>query len=151
MRPAVCLRIASALTLVHGLTHTIGGVFGKTDPGPMQAAVSAMQADTFPVLGITRSFWGFHLGFGLAITMFLTMEAVVFWQFSLLTQSEVARLRPVIATFTAGYVVFAAISYRFFFWPPVVAELLIAGCLGMTFFASSDRAIAGDQPRRMAA
>ncbi len=131
MKPGVFLRIASVLTFVHALTHTVGGVFGKPEPGAMQAAVAAMQANTFPAMGFMRSYWDFHMGFGLAITLFLTMEAVVFWQLSLLTKAELVRLRPVLFTFAAGYLLFAVLSYRYFFWAPVVVELLIAGCLGM--------------------
>ena len=136
MRPAGFLRIASVLTFLHGLGHTIGGVFGKPEPGPMQAAVSAMQADTFPVMGFTRSFWDFHVGFGLSITVFLAIEAVVFWQLSLLKRPELARLRPVLATFVLGNVVLAVLSSYYFFWQPVIGELLITVCVAMAFLAA---------------
>ena len=126
----------SVLTFFQGLGHTIGGVFGKPEPGPMQAAVSAMQADTFPVMGFTRSFWDFHVGFGLSITVLLAMEAVVFWQFSLLKRPELARLRPVLATLALANVVLAVLSFYYFFWQPVVGELLIAICVAMAFVAA---------------
>jgi hypothetical protein len=32
-KPVVFLRIASVLTLIHAVLHTIGGVFGSVDPG----------------------------------------------------------------------------------------------------------------------
>jgi hypothetical protein len=33
MKPAIFLRIAAALTFIHAVLHTIGGVFGKVPPG----------------------------------------------------------------------------------------------------------------------
>ena len=41
-KPVVFLRIASVLTLIHAVLHTIGGVFGSVDPGTPAVAVAAM-------------------------------------------------------------------------------------------------------------
>ena len=41
MRSVIFLRIASALTLVHAVLHTIGGVFGGVPPA-VQPVVTAM-------------------------------------------------------------------------------------------------------------
>ena len=38
MKPVAFLRIASVLTLIHSILHTIGGVFGKPDPGASATA-----------------------------------------------------------------------------------------------------------------
>ena len=130
MKPTIFLRIASALTLIHSIMHTIGGVFGK--PVPAAAGVVAtMQATRFPVFGVTRSYADFYKGMGLGITIFLTAEAVVFWLLSSLIRTEGARLRPILAVFMIGYLVFALNSYLFFFSLPVIVELLIALCLAM--------------------
>jgi hypothetical protein len=63
--------------------------------------------------------------------VFLTAEAVVFWQLSSLVKENSLRLRPVLVTFLAAYLGLAVVSYRYFFAAPVITELLIAGCLGM--------------------
>ena len=86
MKPVIYLRIASALMLLHAVLHTIGGVFGKPQPGPQQAAVTAMKLNQFPLMGAIRSFWGFYRGFGLGITIFLMALAVVLWQLSSLAR-----------------------------------------------------------------
>jgi len=131
MKPVVFLRIASVLTLIHSVLHTIGGVFGKPDPGAAATAWAAMKANEFAVFGTTRSYFEFYRGLGLGITIFLTAEAIVFWQLGTLAKGEAARLRPVIATFMIAYLVFAANSYEYFFFMPVITEILIAACLGM--------------------
>jgi len=136
MKPAIFLRMASVLTLIHAALHTIGGVFGKAAPGPQQAAVAAMQSNTFLIMGLTRSFWSFYRGMGLGITISMTAEAIVFWQLSSLAKTGSYRLRPIYATFSVAYLAFAANSSQFFFPPPVVAEILIALCLAMAIVTS---------------
>ena len=130
MKPVIFLRTASVLTFIHAVLHTIGGVFGKPAPGAQQAVVSVMKATTFPVMGATRSFWDFHMGLGLAVSIFLTAEAIVFWQLALLAKTDALRLRPILITFTVAYLVFAVVSWKYFFPPPVITEVMIALCLG---------------------
>jgi hypothetical protein len=117
------------LTLVHSALHTIGGVFGATPPGPASVARAAMEANRFPFLGPMRSFWDFHMGMGLSVTVFLTMEAIVFWLLGSVVRRDGAALRPVLAVFALGYFAFALISMRYFFPGAWGMELAIALCL----------------------
>ena len=136
MKPVIYLRIASALTLLHAVLHTIGGVFGKPQPGPQQAAVTAMKLNQFPLMGAIRSFWGFYRGFGLGITIFLLAVAVVLWQLSSLARTDSHRLMGIYWTLAVAFLLMAANSYVYFFPPPVIAELLIAICLIGAIFTS---------------
>ncbi len=131
MNTKVFLRLASVLTLIHAILHTIGGVFGKPMPGVASMVATTMQANPFPVLGVVRSYAQFYRGFGLGITIFLTVDALVFWMLGSLAATEGARLRPILWVFMLGYLAFAVNSYLYFFLGPVIAELLIALCLGM--------------------
>jgi hypothetical protein len=151
MRTVLFLRIASVLTLIHAVLHTIGGVFGGAAPGPQQAAVTAMQVNQFPVMGVTRTFWDFYMGLGLAGSVSMTVEAVVFWQLSSLAKTDALRLRPVLATFLIGFLGVAVVSYRYFFVAPVIVEVLIALCLGLAIaYAKQRTAAAGFEPRAVA-
>jgi len=129
MKPTLFLRIASVLTLIHAVAHTVGGVFGAPAPGIQQATVQVMKASQFPVMGLMRTYWDFYFGMGLAVSIFLLAEAVVFWQLGSLAKTDAHRLRPVLATFSFAYLLLAVNSYTYFFPPPVVVEILIAGCL----------------------
>jgi hypothetical protein len=131
MRTVLFLRIASVLTLVHAVLHTIGGVFGGAAPGAQQAAVTAMQINQFQVMGVTRTFWDFYMGLGLAGSVSMTVEAVVFWQLGSLAKTDALRLRPILATFLIGFLGVAVVSYRYFFVAPVITEILIVLCLGL--------------------
>ena len=137
MKPVLWLRLASVLTFIHALLHTIGGVFGKPAPGPQQAAVTAMKANAFPAMGNIRTLWDFHMGLGLGITIFLTVEAVVFWQLGSLAKIDAHGLRGIFATFMVGYLVFAVDSYRYFFLGPVITEIAIAASLALAMVAAT--------------
>lgn len=133
MKATMWLRIASVLTLIHAVLHTVGGVFGKTPPGPASVAVAAMQANHFVFMGATRTFWDFHIGMGLAVTVFLTVEGIVFWLLGGVVKTDGPRLRPVLAVFAVGYLAFAAVSVAYFFTFAAVMEVCIAACLGMAW------------------
>lgn len=135
MKPVVFLRIASVLTLTHAALRTIGGVFGKPAPG-VAAMVAATMRMRFPALGAMRSYSDFYLGMGLAVSIFLTVEAIAFWLLASMAKSDAMRLRPLLAIFLLGYVALAVNSYMFFFAAPVVVELLIAGCIGGAIFTA---------------
>jgi hypothetical protein len=136
MKPVFFLRIASVLTLIHAALHTIGGVFGKPAPGVQAATLLVMKANQFPLMGATRSFWDFYLGMGLCVSIFLTVEALVFWLLGSLAKTQGRELRPILATFAAGYLALAVNSHQFFFFGPVVAEIIIAACLGMAILTA---------------
>jgi uncharacterized membrane protein YjdF len=140
MKPVVFLRIASVLTFIHAVLHTIGGVFGKVPPGPAAVAVEAMKTNQFLLMGHMRSFWDFHRGFGLGFTIFLTAEAVLFWQLGSLAKTDPQRLRPIMATFLVAYTVLAMNSYTYFFLAPVITEILIAACLASAIVAAKPQA-----------
>jgi hypothetical protein len=139
MRPVIYLRAASLLTLLHAVLHTIGGVFGKPDPGPQQVAVAAMKANQFPLMGVTRSYWSFYMGMGLTASIFLTIVAIVLWQLSSLAKTDACRLRPICMSFLLAFLLLAVNSSIYFFPAPVFVELLIAICLAMAIFASRPR------------
>ncbi len=136
MKATIWLRVAAVLTLIHSILHTVGGVFGKTPAGPASVALAAMQANHFLFMGVTRTFWDFSRGMGLAVTIFLTMEAVVFWLLASLVKVDGPRLRPVLAIFALGYVAFAVDSMVYFFPFAAVVEVCIAACLTLAWTAA---------------
>jgi hypothetical protein len=136
MKPVIFIRIAAVLTFIHAVLHTIGGVFGTADPGPAAVAVAAMKANQFLLMGNTRSYWDFYMGMGLGATISLTMESIVLWFLASLARTHAEKLRPILLTFAAGYLVFAVNSWRYFFIGPVIAEILMAACLIMAVAAA---------------
>jgi len=142
MKPTIFLRIASALTLVHAILHTIGGVFGKPGPGAAAVAFAAMQSNQFLVMGLTRTYADFYRGMGLAGTISMTAESIVFWQLGSLAKTHALRLRPILATFAIAYMALAVNSSFYFFLGPVITEILIALCLGLAIATAKQPQVA---------
>ena len=128
-KPVVFLRIAAVLTFIHAILHTIGGVFGRAEPGAATIAVQAMKANEFLLMGHIRSYWAFYRGLGLGLTIFLTAESIIFWQLASLAKTDARSVRPLLVTFAAAYALFAVNSYTYFFIGPVIAEVLIVASL----------------------
>ena len=135
MRPTACLRAASILTLIHAITHTIGGVFGDPPAGAGEIAAAAMKVNRFLIMGNMRSYWAFYRGMGMAVTIFLVVEALVFWLLGNIIRDSDADLRDILVCFVIGYLALAANSIRYFFAAPVIVELLIAACLVMAIIS----------------
>ena len=131
--------------MIHSALHTIGGVFGKPSPGVAAATLAIMKSNAFDVLGVTRTYADFLRGMGLAVTVFLTVEGIVFWQLGTLAKTDALRLRPILATFLVAYLAMAVNAYRYIFLGPVITEILIAACLGMAIVTSkaAERASVG--------
>lgn len=136
MKPTLFLRIASVLTLIHAMLHTIGGVFGKPGPGAAAVAFAAMQSNQFLLMGLPRSYADFYRGLGLFVTIALTFEAIVFWQLGSLAKTDAHRLRPILAAFAIAYLALAVNSWFYFFLGPVIAEFFIALCLCLAIYTA---------------
>ena len=139
-KPVVFLRVASVLTLVHAVLHTIGGVFGSVNPGPAAVAVAAMKVNQFLVMGNMRSYWDFYFGLGLALSISMTAEGILMWQLASWARTDARRLRPIMATFLVAYLAIAVNSNAHFFIAPVVFEILIAGCFGAAIATAKEKA-----------
>jgi hypothetical protein len=134
MKAKIFLRVASVLTLIHAILHTIGGVFGKPDPGPSSTVWEVMQSVHFPVFGMDRTYFQFYRGLGLGITIALTCDALVFWFLASLTSTAGPKLRPVLWVFACAYLAFSLNSFLYFFLLPVLFELIIVACIVAAIF-----------------
>ncbi|PYY03415.1 MAG: hypothetical protein DMG64_08005 [Acidobacteria bacterium] len=95
MKPTLFLRIASLLTLIHCILHTIGGVLAGPKHGAEEASViETMKPRRFDVMGSMRSYWDFFFGYGLFITLALLVQAVLFWQLARVMKTNSALAKP---------------------------------------------------------
>ena len=138
MKPARFLRIASVLSLIHGVLHTVGGVLGKPRHGTEEIAViEAMKSHRFDFMGSLRSYWDFFFGYGLFVAISLLMQSILLWQLSSLIRKDGASMRSVIALLFVSWIATAIVSWSYFFAAPAVTELLIAACLAVAFFTAA--------------
>jgi hypothetical protein len=128
------LRAASALTLVHAVLHTLGGLLkAPTHGGAEIAVLNTMQGFQFDFMGSLRSYWDFYLGFGLFVTLGLVLQAVLLWQLAPLARKEPQLARPFLATLLASFIVMMVLSWRYFFVAPLVFEGVIASLIASAY------------------
>jgi hypothetical protein len=132
------LRVAAVLSLLHCIGHTIGGVFSVDAPlGTKEGAVvAAMKSNQFDVMGATRSYWDFFIGYGLTISVFALVQAVVLWQLAGLAKTDPRQMRPIIAAFLLANIGFVILAWRYFFIPPFVGSVLTTIVLGLAWVSA---------------
>ena len=134
MKSSIALKIAAVLTLIHAVLHTVGGLFSSPDHGAEEINVlNTMKSFQFDFMGSMRSYWDFYFGFGLNVTLFLLLEAVLLWQLASLSKSDPAKARPFMLTLLAAFVVMMVLSWRYFFIAPLVFEGVIAVLIGVSY------------------
>ncbi len=143
MKPTILLRVASILTLIHAVLHTIGGVFGEPKHGSEEVAVvETMKAHQFMVMGSPRTYWDFFFGYGLILSVYLLVQGVLFWQLGEIAKTQPKLIRPILVLFILSFCASTIIAGRYFFMAPVVTEGIIALCLVGAYVTAGARTAA---------
>lgn len=137
-------RLATYLLLFFAVAHTAGGLFGQREGGAEAEAVfRAMKVVKFPMMGATCSWYGFWLGFGLLVTVFLLFAAAITWQLDRLGRERRRPFLPIAWALFASMVVTAGLSWAYFFAPPGITSTLVAILVGVECVRDSRAASGG--------
>ena len=126
MHPSLFYRIAAVLLLLFDAGHTIG--FPWSDP-KWGVDLGSMQSTHFYVLGFSRTYWDFYVGFGLFVSVFLLLAVVLAWQLGSLPPESLVLMRGTAWAFALGFVAITVLSWKYFFIIPIVFSLVITLCL----------------------
>ena len=128
LKASLFYRIAAVLLLLFDIGHTVG--FLQHDPEwKVDSLIGSMKSIHFDVQGFSRSYWDFFVGFGLFVTVFLLLAAVVAWQLGRLDAETLTRVRGIGWSLALGFVVLTFLSFRYFFILPLIFSIVIAVCL----------------------
>ena len=130
MKPFVTLRVASGLSFLFALGHTLGARRSWSPVGDNEV-LQAMRSVQFRVGGLSRSFLDFYLGFGFLLSVYLLLQAVLLWMLAGLARSNPDAARPFVLAFTAASVAITVLSWRFLFPVPTVFAAVLAICIGL--------------------
>lgn len=119
-------RIASVLILLFDLGHTSG--YPWSDP-KWGVDLHTIQTTHFDVLGSSRTYWDFYIGFGLFVTVFFLLAAVLAWQLGSLSEESRTRLRATEWTLVLCFAALDVLNWRYFFIIPIVFSSAITVCL----------------------
>src|SRR5712675_495325 len=126
MRASVFYRIAAVLLLLFEAGHTSG--FPWSDPR-WGVDLGAMQSTHFHIMGFSRTYWDFYVGFGLFVSAFLLLAVVLAWQLGGLPPESLARMRGTAWTFAFCFAAITVLAWKYFFILPILFSLAITLCL----------------------
>jgi hypothetical protein len=126
MTTRVLYRIAAVLILLFDLGHSAG--FPWSDP-KWGVDVGPMRSSHFNVLGFSRTYWDFYVGFGLFITVFLLLAAMLAWQLGSLAAQTLTLMRLTAWALAACFAAVTVLSWMYFFIIPIAFGVAITVCL----------------------
>jgi len=130
MKATLLYRIAAVLLILFAAGHTIGFLKFKP-PTPEAAAVwDAMNHVHFQVGRASFSYGGFYIGFGLFATAYLLFSAFLAWYLGGLAATNRQAIGALGWAFFMLQLASLALSWSYFFLPPVVLSALVAACTG---------------------
>jgi hypothetical protein len=136
------LRIAAVFALLFALGHTMGGPWTPTTEPRAVSVVGAMKSVSFDVVGSSRSYWDFYYGFGVSISVYLFTLAILLWLLATLARTQAAAVRPFVAVLLVCYAASGFVTWRYFFWVPLVMSVAIVICLALALWTSRRRVAA---------
>ncbi|HYW74778.1 MAG TPA: hypothetical protein VE961_27375 [Pyrinomonadaceae bacterium] len=119
-------RIAAVLILLFDLGHSAG--FPWSDP-KWGVDLGPMRSSHFNVLGFSRTYWDFYVGFGLLESAFLLLAAVLAWQLGSLPAAAFPVMRWTAWALAGCFAVVTVLSWMYFFTIPIVFGAAITVCL----------------------
>ena len=110
----------------------MGAMDAWSPPGETEV-LRSMRAFQFDVMGATRTYWHFYVGFGLYITVLLLLQAVLLWQLASLVRVDPGRVRPLLGTLSVAGVAGTVVVSAFIFAVPALFSLVCTACLVLAF------------------
>jgi len=126
MKASALYKIAAVLLLLFDAGHTSG--FPWSDPN-WRVDLGSMRSTHFYVMGLSRTYWDFYIGFGLFVSVFLLLAVVLAWQLGSLPPESLALMRGTAWTFALCFVAITVLSWKYFFVIPIVFSIITALCL----------------------
>lgn len=135
-------RVATFLLLIFCASHTIGGLLTYHDYGLAgNSVLASMKLVHFDFFGSDCTFYGFHMGFGLMVSVFLVVTAAITWTLGnprvRMNPIVVREMRPIVWTLLVAYTGMTLISWKYFFIGPFSLSAAITLLIGRGFLKSS--------------
>ena len=119
-------RIAAVLILLFDVGHSAS--LPWSDPG-WKVDLGPMRSSRFDVLGFSRTYWDFYVGFGLFVSLFLLLAAILAWQLGSLPPQALRNMRWTRWALATSFAAVAVLSCLYFFIVRVAFGVMITVCL----------------------
>jgi hypothetical protein len=136
LKPVILLRIAAVLMFIHLAGHTMGMLQGPSHGAAESAVIDAMKSRHFDVMGSSRSYWDFFLGFGYDASLNMLMQTVLLWLLANMAKTDPVRTRPFTALLTLTWIGSVALDVRYFFAAPLVFAIVLTVVLALAWIGA---------------
>ena len=134
MTTRVLYRIAAVLILLLDLGHSAG--YPWSDPA-WGVDLSAIRSSHFMILGFSRTYWDFYVGFGLLFSACLLLAAILAWQLSSLPPQTLPLVRITAWAMSLCFAAITVLSWMYFFILPIALSSVITVCLVVAAWRSA--------------
>ncbi len=138
MNASLFYRVAAVLLVLFAVGHTLGFRQTRGTAGA-DTVVGLMKSVHFHVQGFERDYWGFYVGFGLFVTVFLLFAAALSWQLGGATSDTLARMPVATWGLAACFAAITVTTWRYFFMAPGIFSTLITLCLILAAWSAAPR------------
>ena len=127
MTTTFMLRVASALSALFTIGHSLGGL-QHWSPFENNPVLEAMTTAEFHSGGVTRTYLDLYVGLGWTISVYMALQTVLLWQLATLARTNLAQARAMILPFALAALVSGIIAWVFILPIPAAfsAALLLA-------------------------
>jgi hypothetical protein len=112
MRASMFYRIAAVLLLLLETGHTSGLPWSDPKWG---VDIGSMRSTHFYIMGFSRTYWDFYVGFGLFVSVFLLLAVVLAWQLAGLRPESLTLMRGAAWAFALCFAAITVLSWKYFF------------------------------------
>jgi hypothetical protein len=126
MRGSTLYRIAAVLLLLFDAGHTSGFPWSDAKWG---VDIGSMRSTHFYIMGFSRTYWDFYVGFGLFVSVFLLLAVVLAWQLGGLPPESLAPMRGTAWAFALCFAAITVLAWKYFFILPIVFSITVTLCL----------------------
>ena len=141
----IWLRIATVISLLFTVGHTMGGL-KRWSPMGDNAVLQQMTAVRFDVMGASRSYLDFYMGFGWSLSVAMVLQTVLLWQMASLARTNASGARPMIAAFALATLASTVIAWRFIFMVPALFSVALVIPLVAAYVAAGRAGVAPAHP-----
>jgi len=125
MKTTTALRVASVASFLYFAGHTAGFPWTPSPADLTRAVVGPMRSSAFEVMGASRTYWDFYLGFGLTVSVYMLLASGLLWWLAGVARTDARGLRPVLIAFLVASVLQLGLVLRFFFVAPLICNVAV--------------------------
>lgn len=135
MSTTVWLRVSAIISLLFAVGHSLGGM-QNWSPIAANAVLESMRTVHFDIMGVSRSYLDFYMGFGYSLSVSLFLQSALLWILGNAARQHASIVRPMIGTFVVAVALGGLIAWQYIFPVPALFSLVLCATLVVAFISA---------------